>query len=159
VRNYLFALMSLAIFATVPAKSGRADEVSAVIRTVQQFDTAWNRHDMKSLAALYADDADFVNVIGLWWHGRDEIRNEHVKLHQGRMKQTSLRSEKPVVRMLSPSIALVHVKWTLRGDAGAPGWKVGEVRRGILTHVLVKQEGTWKIVSTQNTDIVDIPNN
>ena len=60
--------------------------------------------------------------------------------------------------MLSPTVAIAHAKWEIRGDTGAPG-EVGDVRRGILMHVLVKRDGVWRIAATQNTDIIDIPNN
>jgi uncharacterized protein (TIGR02246 family) len=145
--------------AAAPAAAAPADEIAAVSAAVRQFAEAWNRHDADGLAALYLDDADFVNVIGLWWRGRDEIRREHTMLHEGRMRHTTLAFAEPVVRLLAPGVAVAHVRWELRGDAGAPGWKLGEVRRGILTSVLVGREGGWKIASTQNTDVVDVPNN
>ncbi len=151
------ALMMLLLISS----AGFGEEPGAVVvgEVVNQFSDAWNRHDAKALANLYTDDADFVNVIGLWWRGRNEIQNEHAKLHEGRMKTTTVTTASPVIRMLSPKVAIAHARWELRGDAGAPGWKVGEVRRGILTHVLVKRDGVWRITATQNTDIVDLPNN
>lgn len=155
-RALIFAVI---LFALATPALPRVDERAAAAAPANAFVNAWNHHDMNALADLYTSDADFVNVIGLWWHGRDEIRAEHVKLHEGRMKQTTVTSEPPVVRFLSPDVALVHAKWELRGDAGAPGWKIGDVRRGILTHVMVRRNGKWRIASTQNTDIVDIPNN
>lgn len=156
IRNVL-ASLALLVLTVVPAFPGESSPGPEAV--VQGFTDAWNRHDMNALASLYADDADFVNVIGLWWHGRDQIRAEHVTLHEGRMKQTTLRAEAPVIRRVSPDVAIAHVKWELRGDEGAEGWKIGEVRKGILTHVLVRSGGAWRIVSTQNTDVLDLPNN
>ena len=40
---------------------------SAVTRMAEQFVAIWNTHDMTGLADIYADDADFVNVIGTRW--------------------------------------------------------------------------------------------
>jgi uncharacterized protein (TIGR02246 family) len=153
---WIALLLATAIHLPAVAKTNATVDVA---RVVNGFTESWNHHDMNALANLYAKDADFVNVIGMWWRGRDEILREHVTLHNGRMKQTTLATETPVIRLLAPNVAVAHAKWELRGDAGAPGWKVGEVRRGILSHVLVKQADGWKIVSTQNTDIVDLPNN
>ncbi|MGA7617460.1 MAG: SgcJ/EcaC family oxidoreductase [Thermoanaerobaculia bacterium] len=135
------------------------DEALSALAPVAGFVDAWNRHDMNALAELYTADAEFVNVIGMWWHGRDEIRAQHALLHQGRMKQTTLSQEAPMVKLLSQSVAMAHARWELRGDAGAPGWEIGEVRRGMLIHVLIREAGVWKITATQNTDIVEIPNN
>lgn len=41
------------------------------------FVDAWNHRDPDALAALFDQDAEFVNVTGLWWHTRDEIRSAH----------------------------------------------------------------------------------
>ena len=55
---------------------GAADEaqVSAV---AAGWETAWNNHDMKALATLFTDDADFVNVGARHWKGRAQIEKEH----------------------------------------------------------------------------------
>jgi uncharacterized protein (TIGR02246 family) len=157
VRVSLIALVTL--LALGATGYGKSTDSAAVADVVNGFVTAWNHHDATALANLYTSDADFVNVIGLWWHGRDEIRAQHQRLHEGRMKNTTLTSEAPVVRMVSPTVAIAHAKWELRGDVGAPGWKPSDVRRGIIVDVLVKHDGVWQIATTQNTDIVEIPNN
>jgi len=132
---------------------------SSVSRHAEQFVTIWNAHDMKRLQDLYADDADFVNVIGIRWTGASEIARMHVLLHESRMRQTTLLSEGMTVRVLAPSVAVVHDTWVLTGDPGAPGWKTGEQRRGILVHVLkLDGAGKWHIAVSQNTDIQDLPN-
>ena len=41
------------------------------------FAEAWNRRDPDALASLFEDDAEFVNVTGLWWHDRASIRKAH----------------------------------------------------------------------------------
>ena len=132
---------------------------SAVTRMAEQFVSIWNAHDMTRLADIYADDADFVNVIGMHWKGASQIAEMHVLLHESRMRQTTLVSEDLDVRVLAPSVAVVHDTWVLTGDPGAPGWKVGEQRRGILVHVLkLDGAGKWHIAVSQNTDIQDLPN-
>jgi uncharacterized protein (TIGR02246 family) len=132
---------------------------SSVSRLAELFVTIWNAHDMGRLRDLYADDADFVNVIGMRWKGASEIADMHVLLHESRMRQTTLLSEGMTVRVLAPSVAVVHDTWVLTGDPGAPGWKISEQRRGILVHVLkLDGAGKWHIAASQNTDIQDLPN-
>lgn len=41
------------------------------------FQQAWNAHDATALAQLFVEDADFVNVTGLWWTNRERIRKAH----------------------------------------------------------------------------------
>ena len=35
----------------------------------EQVIETWNAHDMKAFAELFRDDAEFVNVYGMWWTG------------------------------------------------------------------------------------------
>jgi len=32
-----------------------------------RFAEAWNERDPDKIAALFDEDADFVNVVGIWW--------------------------------------------------------------------------------------------
>ena len=43
-------------------------------RIAEIWVAAWNRRDADRLAALFEDDAEFVNVTGLWWHDPAAIR-------------------------------------------------------------------------------------
>ena len=52
-----------------------------VTQVVQAFAEYWNRHDMNAFAELFAPDAEFVNVVGLWWKGSDEINKAPMSLH------------------------------------------------------------------------------
>lgn len=32
-----------------------------------RFEEAWNERDARKLAAIFDEDAEFVNVVGIWW--------------------------------------------------------------------------------------------
>jgi hypothetical protein len=66
------------------------DEVG-VNAVVRGFEEAWNRHDMDALATLFANDADFVNVIGMRWVGRDAIKQSHAASHASKAECGSPR--------------------------------------------------------------------
>ncbi len=117
------------------------------------FARAWNAHDMDALAGLFALDADFVNVVGLWWHGREAIRQAHAQTHQTIFKASTLVIDSTTVRFLSPDIAVAHMIWTLTGHL-TPEGTPGPPRHGILSFVMKRQEKVWLIQSAQNTDIV-----
>ena len=63
--KYLFALGALLSFvvtsASIAADKQINDEIG-VNAVVHGFEDAWNRHDMDAFGALFATDADFVNV-------------------------------------------------------------------------------------------------
>jgi uncharacterized protein (TIGR02246 family) len=120
------------------------------------FVDAWNSHDMAAFAALYAEDADFVNVLGVWLQGRAAIREHHAAIHASRMKTSRLTALETEVRFLRPDVALVHVHWELTGQIGPDGAAL-PTRQGILSHVVAKTGGKWLITSSQNTDIAAMP--
>ena len=47
------------------------------LAVAEAFAAAWNDYDAEALAGLFVEDAEFVNVVGLWWHDREHIRQAH----------------------------------------------------------------------------------
>ena len=143
-------LVGLITLAGVPTSAAAPDGPEAL---VHGFVAAWNSHDMKAFAGLFAEDADFVNVIGMWWRGRAEIQAKHEESHPTRFKATTVTSTGISVRLLRADIAVLHSSWELTGLVDAEG-KPAPPRRGIMQIVAVKQAEGWRIVAAQNTDIV-----
>ena len=131
-----------------------SSKIDAIIAAVYD---AWNRHDMAAFAALFAPNADFVNVLGMQWRGRPEIQATHVTLHRTIFRNSTNRVLSHTVRFPNPATALVHINWEMTGGEGVPGWDVGAVRTGIMTLVLVEEDGQWLITAAHNTDTVAIP--
>lgn len=117
------------------------------------FANAWNRHDMDEFASLFASDANFVNVVGVWWKNRSEIEAAHRATHDTMFRDSRLEGDVSSVVELAPGLASVHYTWTLTG-ASAPDGSPAGLRKGIL--LLIAQEGPsgWRIKVAQNTDIV-----
>jgi len=119
---------------------------------------SWNRHDMRAYAELWREDADFVNVVGMHRHNREELLAELNWLHADRFKNTQIRIASQSVKLLSPEIALAHVTWEMTGDPGMPSHPTKDGKRqGIFTHVLQRMSEGWRFAASQNTDIVPIP--
>jgi uncharacterized protein (TIGR02246 family) len=150
----LFLLLALA---TTPCVARSADPGSpeAPIRAqVERFVSAWNEHDMRALSRLFADDADFVNVVGIWWKSRREIEAAHVATHQTLFKSSTLSGQVASVKLLRPDVAVVHAAWTLIGSRAPDGQPMPE-RKGILVFVLTRESEGWTIRAAQNTDIIE----
>ena len=61
------------------------------IRTVALgFFEAWNRHDMKAFAALFTDDADRINIVGMHWRGKDAVLKAHEVFHRTIFQNTEM---------------------------------------------------------------------
>jgi uncharacterized protein (TIGR02246 family) len=157
VSTVLLLLVAISTAAAQEGGRSQGGDEAAVRAVASASVDAWNRHDMKAFAALFAEDADFVNVIGLWWRGRAEIQKEHEALHATRMKNTHLTAVDTTVRFLKPDVAVVHTRWELTGDTGLEG-KPLPSRKGLMTYVLVRRGDTWPIAVSQNTDVVPLPN-
>jgi uncharacterized protein (TIGR02246 family) len=143
--------------AAQPPPLDQSQETTAVQAVAAAFIDDWNRHDMKRFAGLFADDAQFVNVIGLWWHSRAEIQEQHEALHATRMRISHLVATETAVHLLRPDVAVVHIRWELTGDTGIDGVTL-PTRRGVMSLVTVRAGRKWQIASAQNTDVIPLPN-
>ncbi|TGQ16509.1 MULTISPECIES: SgcJ/EcaC family oxidoreductase [unclassified Mesorhizobium] len=117
------------------------------------FADAWNRHDMDDFASLFCEDANFVNVVGMWWRNRSEIEAAHRATHETMFRDSQLEGVVSSVIELSPGIASVHYTWTLTG-ASAPDGSPAGPRKGILLLIVKEEQSGWLIKVAQNTDIV-----
>ena len=125
-----------------------------VSRIVEAFAQCWNRHDMASFAELFAPDAEFVNVVGLWWKGRDEIRKAHEFSHATMFRNSRLTLLERSVRFPVAQVAIARARWSLEGHVAPDGAPLPP-RTGLLLNVLANASGRWLIVDSQNTDIIE----
>ncbi len=102
------------------------------------------------LGNLFHEDATFVNVIGSYLRGRDEIRQHHAAAHAGPFRESVLRAEVMDVRELAPGVIVAQVRTELAGDARAPG----QTRRTVATFVIDRRAGLWRMAAAQNTNVV-----
>src|SRR5580704_15747215 len=134
------------------AMDKQINDEAGVNAVVRGFEDAWNRHDMDAFAMLFATDADFVNVVGMRWVGRDAIKQHHAASHATIFKSSTLKIGDTTLRFLKADVATARSIWTLSGITSESG-QLSPTRTGILTHVIARIDGHWLIVLTQNTDI------
>jgi uncharacterized protein (TIGR02246 family) len=118
------------------------------------FAGAWNRRDPDSLASLFEDDAEFVNVTGLWWHDRPSIRNAHAYGLEHIFNASTLTVDETRVKQLSPDIAVVHARTTLSGQAPIGKIRQPGTRTSVFSFVARRVGERWLCASAQNTDVV-----
>lgn len=135
--------------ASLKAPTGNAEE--QITAALQAFEDGWNRHDMAAGFASFADDADFVNVVGQWWRGRHEIVERLEACHRDRFRESTLQITGVSIRFLRFDVAVVHLTWQLRGDLGPDGNGI-PLRRGIITLTTSRQKGRWLFDAAQNTE-------
>jgi len=145
--------VSLAFVAMSGVAADESSDDEASIRQVQAFQAyAWNRHDAAAYAGLFTEDGDCVNVLGWWWKGRAQIESKLTAAFAFVFHESQLTITDISVRLLSPTIAIAHVSWTMTGARTPPG--MPEPKQGIEIQVLQKKAGHWLIQSFQNTNAV-----
>lgn len=120
-----------------------------------RFAEAWNERSADKIAALFDEDADFVNVVGIWWNNREDIRKAHDYGLRVIFNESELKVTKTEVKYLSDSIVTVHARMRLRGQSSRrDSADQPEMRFNIFTFVVHKTEDGWRCAAAQNTDIV-----
>jgi len=154
MKNAISGLLALVfgIAFAVSASAGQGKDEALVRKTAMQQADAWNRHDAKAYAALFAEDADVVNVVGWWWQGRAQLEAKLTQAHSRMFKNSALTFTDVQVRFLDPRTAIAHARWTMTGATPPPG--MPEPKAGIQTLVLRKHTGHWLIDVFQNTNSI-----
>ncbi|MCA1762919.1 MAG: SgcJ/EcaC family oxidoreductase [Cryomorphaceae bacterium] len=116
------------------------------------FARYWNEYDAVKLAGLFAEDADFINVTGLWWENRKSIERAHDYGLRVIFPDSQLSVLKTKFRKLGDGAGVVIARMLLKGQSGLKGKNAGK-RQTIFTFVMEKKESDWICVSAQNNDI------
>ena len=85
----------------------------------------WNQRRPDLMAALFEEDADFINVVGLWWNNRNDILKAHDYGLKVIFKDSVLSIINLKTKMLSDTSAVVHAKMKLEGQTPIAGEKGG----------------------------------
>ncbi len=117
------------------------------------FASAWNARDAKALAFLFAEDADFVNVVGLWWNNRKDIERAHAYGLSRIFSESTLTAGRIKIRQVGDKAAIVHARWRLTGQTDNTGKQLDE-RRTVMLFVAHSTADGWQVLAAQNTDIV-----
>ena len=161
----VLAAVTVLNFLLVNCVLATPNDARDVRNIVAEFAITWNHHDLDAFGKLFALDADFVNVGGVLWAGRQSIQAQHAYSHgvipadspgfseedrryYGIFKNSTLKFDQLNVRFLRKEAAVAHVNWELLGDA-----RTQNPRRGVFMFVLTRQNGGWLIAAAQNTEI------
>jgi len=125
-----------------------ADDGAALAARLEH---AWNTGDSQAFSAPFAEDADFVNVLGMHAHGREEIDAGHAHIFRTVYAGSTVRYRMETARLLRPDVGLVHVNATLTVPAGP----MAGTFDALYSMVLTREGGEWRIASFHNTYVRD----
>jgi uncharacterized protein (TIGR02246 family) len=125
----------------------------AIQAILQQFEAAWNAYNSVSIAALFAEDANFIHIFGGQLDGRTAIEDAHRvifnTIYRGSHASFTLQS----IRFVRPDVAVVFARAHVK-------FKENNETREIETRptlIVVKEQAKWQIVAFQNTKISEVP--
>lgn len=123
-------------------------------RIPEAFVAAWNRRDASAIAALFDEDAEFVNVVGLWWHDRAAIERAHAYGLERIFPSSTLRLVRTTVKLLRDDVAVVHARMRLTGQTPIDNIDTPQARSTIFSFVVHRSDAAWSCASAHNTDVV-----
>ncbi len=128
-----FALMIL------PLAAGRAQSDSELIlQVLNDQAAAWNRGDIEGYMKGYWNSLETLFLSGgNVTAGYQQVLQRYKKSYDTKEKMGKLSFEEVNVRMLSPSVAVVHGMWVLHRRVDQP-W-------GRFTLIFERKQGDWKI--------------
>lgn len=119
----------------------------ALREIVQQLEASWNTSDSVAWSKFFAEDADFIHILGGHFHGREAIEQGHRLIFDTVYKGSVNRFQVEKIRFAGPDVTIVFLFATLR--VNNPGMPPQLYARPTL--IAQRRGGRWEIVTFQNT--------
>ncbi|RFS17056.1 SgcJ/EcaC family oxidoreductase [Emticicia sp. C21] len=145
---FLGMVLSFDVF----SQSKTADEM-AVEKQVDAMIASWNNHDYSDIANYTTEDASWVNIVGMWWKNRKEVKFAHQAYHERMFKTVRLTKNWIETRKIAPDVMIAHVN-THVGAFQTPAGDLKPEADNLLLAVFVKKGGKWLLTAAENVEIV-----
>lgn len=155
MKNIITAVCLLLCFAPSAFNQSKRthpiQDEQGVQQVLTNFQAAWNRHDARAFALVFAAAADFTNVSGHSAHGRAAIEAHHAPRFATKFKDSKLTITETKIRFIKPDVAAVDARWKLSGLKTEDG-QDRPPRQGLLNFVMTRATGQWFITVMHNMD-------
>ncbi len=99
-----------------------ADSNEAAIKALNDdFVTAWNAHDPKSLAAIFAEDVSLINPFGVKCNSRADVEKLFQGEHSGMMKASTYKVDSFLLRKVCDDVMVGDWDATITGAVDPNG--------------------------------------
>ncbi len=142
-------LCGVALVVTAPAqnKSSAEDEIRAADAA---YIDAFARRDAKALAALWSEEAEYVNpATGQRAKGRAAIEKQFAEIFES-SGEAKIELSNVSVRLLTPDVAVEEGSACVTRPAAAP-------ESSTYTAIFVKKNGQWLLDTVRETDLPEPP--
>lgn len=147
-------LFSLFSFAQSDKKLNESDK-NLIDSQVNRMVSDWNTHEFKNMDLYATEDVDWVNIVGMWWKGRTEVKNAHQAGFDYFFKRVPFTRKSLDIRFLTRDVAIAHLVCHV-GSLFPPDGIDRVTNRtpetdNLLTLIYLKKNSTWLLSSGQNT--------
>jgi len=144
----------------VTAAQGVTAAQAALTLLIHQQESAWNSGDGAGFAAAFTDDADFINIRGDLFHGREMIGARHTFILRGPFRGSHVTITVRQFKEIAPDVVLVETDHTLTNYVSLPPG-VNPTSPGVLktrmSYLATKRGGEWRFIAAQNTAVAPAP--
>ena len=142
-------LAALTLVLAAPAVQAQSQQdLNAIRKLENSWRDAWNRHDAEEMADLVDDRVEFLTINGQRIKGKQEVVTYLTTTHRDKYKQSRWTTRDIRIEILKPTVAVVHVDWTLDGEKRTDGSAVPS-REGSFSRVVTKHGTKWLILASQ----------
>jgi len=128
------------------------EQQKEIRKLFDQYVSYWNNHDMENWGALFTENTKFITWSGVIYQDNSENIESHHRAHQILSEQNQPMTYHLNILnicLIRDDIAIVYAAWEWKDFKIDNSRK--ETRTGVLTMVLLKENGRWLIRTTQNT--------
>ncbi len=154
ITGFIFALMILGALSMTSYAQDKAKDQKAIKDEAFKFEKTWNDHNndhnMDAMFDLFIEDAEWVNIVGMYWVGRADVKKAHQDFHATMFKNTPLKIDEITIRKITSDTAVAVLNLSM-GDFTTPSGETIKNSKDRLSLILVRQKGRWLIAHGHNT--------
>ena len=161
LHGFLGALAVCAVVISLISVKGQANaqdtaDEQRIRNIVQNEARAWTIGDAAAYSRDFAADGVFTNILGQFSVGHEAFLKQHEYIFKGPYRGTTAHLDIVSLKFVRPDVAIVHVLSSVTGfeslTQGLAKDSKGRLRTRLL-QVLVRENGSWRIVDYHNVDV------
>lgn len=149
MKKAIIIMLSAIITTSAVAQSGNADE-QAIRNVIATMEKGWTEKKGEVFASVFADAHDYIVWNGYYFPNMNVAGNAaaHQGLFSGVYRNYDVKFKIDKIKFLRNDLALVHVY-----GGGHEKGKTAEHPTVLMTMIMEKKEGAWKIISFHNMNL------
>ena len=147
----------IALLLTTAQITSAQNDKKEIEKQIIQLVSDLNTHNFNNMDSYTTEDVQWVNIVGMWWKGRTEVKLAHQQIFDVIFKGVPITKKSTEIRFIAKDVAIAniicHVGEFFPPDGIDNGNNRNPASDNILTLVYVKKNSKWLLSAGQNTVI------